>query len=142
MAWWDEVAALHREMFKLERSLGGLMNMHGKPEVLFIIDPRKEAIAVQEAMKVGATLIGIVDTNSDPDGIDYVIPGNDDAIRSIRLITHALADAILGDEPDSLQAERDGDGPDLQPSGVPRRPFPTIGSTEIALPLPDFDEED
>jgi small subunit ribosomal protein S2 len=137
-----EVAALNREMFKLERSLGGLKNMRGKPEVLFIIDPRTEAIAVQEAMKVGATVIGIVDTNSDPEGIDYVIPGNDDAIRSIRLITSAVADAILGDDPDSFQANPDDDDPDLQPSGVPRRPFPTIGSTEIALPLPDFDDED
>lgn len=137
-----EQAVLNRELTKLDKSLGGIKTMRGKPDILFIVDPRRDAIAVQEAMKVGATVIGIVDTNSDPEGIDYVIPGNDDSIRSIRLITRALADAILGDEPDSFQAEPGDDGPDLQPSGIPRRPLPNIGGTEIALPSPEFEDED
>jgi small subunit ribosomal protein S2 len=90
-----EVAVLNRELTKLEKSLGGLKNMRGKPDILFIIDQKREEIAVAEAQKMGITIVGIIDTNCNPDGIDYVIPGNDDSIRSIKLITGALADAIL-----------------------------------------------
>lgn len=90
-----EVAVLNRELAKLEKSLGGIKSMRGKPDVLFIIDQKREFIAVAEANKVGVTVVGIVDTNCDPDGIDYVIPGNDDSIRSIRLIASRVADAIL-----------------------------------------------
>ena len=84
-----------RDMEKLERSIGGIKDMAGLPDALFVIDVDHERIAVQEANKLGIPVIGIVDTNSDPDGIDYVIPGNDDAIRAIKLYASAMADAIL-----------------------------------------------
>jgi small subunit ribosomal protein S2 len=90
-----EQAVLNRELTKLEKSLGGLKNMRGKPDVLFVIDQKREEIAVLEAKKMNVILVGIIDTNCNPDGIDYVIPGNDDSIRSIKLITGALANAII-----------------------------------------------
>lgn len=84
-----------REMEKLERSIGGIKEMGGLPDALFVIDVDHERIAVQEANKLGIPVIGVVDTNSNPDGIDYVIPGNDDAIRAIQIYAGALADAVL-----------------------------------------------
>lgn len=84
-----------RMMEKLDRSIGGIKDMAGLPDVLFVIDVDHERIAIQEANKLGIPVIGIVDTNSDPDGVDYVIPGNDDAIRAIKLYTAAIADAVL-----------------------------------------------
>ncbi|HAD10262.1 MAG TPA: 30S ribosomal protein S2 [Porticoccaceae bacterium] len=84
-----------RSMEKLERSIGGIKDMGGLPDALFVIDVDHERIAVQEANKLGIPVIGIVDTNSNPDGIDVVVPGNDDAIRAINLYTVAMADAIL-----------------------------------------------
>ena len=84
-----------RTMEKLDRSIGGIKDMAGLPDVLFVIDVDHERIAIQEANKLGIPVIGIVDTNSNPDGIDYVIPGNDDAIRAIKLYTAAIADAAL-----------------------------------------------
>jgi small subunit ribosomal protein S2 len=90
-----ELAVLNRELYKLEKSLGGIKNMRGKPDILFIIDQKREFIAVAEAKKIGISTVGIIDTNCDPDGIDYVIPGNDDSIRSIKLITGKVADSIL-----------------------------------------------
>ncbi|MBL6808175.1 MAG: 30S ribosomal protein S2 [Pseudomonadales bacterium] len=83
-----------REMEKLERSIGGIKDMGGLPDALFVIDVEHERIAISEANKLGIPVIGIVDTNSNPDGIDHVIPGNDDAIRAIRLYVAAFADAI------------------------------------------------
>ena len=80
---------------KLERSIGGIKEMSGLPDVLFVVDVDHERIAVTEANKLGIPVIGIVDTNSDPDGVDYVIPGNDDAIRAIKLYVSAVADAVL-----------------------------------------------
>ena len=90
-----EVATLQKEMYNLERNLGGIKNMNGLPSAIFIVDPRKEHNAVLEAKKLGIPVIAIVDTNCDPDDADYVIPGNDDAIRAIRLISSVLADAVL-----------------------------------------------
>jgi small subunit ribosomal protein S2 len=90
-----ELAVLNRELFKLEKSLGGIKTMRGRPDILFIIDQKRELIAVSEAKKIGITVVGIIDTNCDPDGIDYVIPGNDDSIRSIKLILSKVADSIL-----------------------------------------------
>ncbi|MEC9410829.1 MAG: 30S ribosomal protein S2 [Pseudomonadota bacterium] len=84
-----------REMDTLERSIGGIKEMGGLPDAMFVIDVDHERIAVQEANKLGIPVIGIVDTNSNPDGIDYVIPGNDDAIRAIQIYVSAAADAIL-----------------------------------------------
>jgi len=84
-----------REMDKLEKSIGGIKEMGGLPDALFVIDVDHERIAIQEANKLGIPVIGVVDTNSNPDGIDYVIPANDDAIRAIKLYSSAMADAIL-----------------------------------------------
>ena len=84
-----------REMEKLERSIGGIKEMGGLPDMLFVVDVDHERIAVQEANKLGIPVVGIVDTNSNPDGIDYVIPGNDDAIRAIQIYASAIADAVL-----------------------------------------------
>jgi small subunit ribosomal protein S2 len=90
-----EVVQLKKEQERLEKFLGGIKNMKGLPDALFIIDPRKERIAVAEAHKLNIPIVGIVDTNCDPDEIDYVIPANDDAIRAVKLITAKIADAIL-----------------------------------------------
>ncbi|MBO8127590.1 MAG: 30S ribosomal protein S2 [Peptococcaceae bacterium] len=90
-----EIARLMREKGKLEKYLGGIKNMNKLPAALFVIDPRKERIAVAEARKLGIPIIAIVDTNCDPDEIDFVIPGNDDAIRAVRLLTAKIADAVL-----------------------------------------------
>ena len=90
-----EVIKLNLEIEKLEKFLGGIKNMKKLPGALFIVDPRKEKIAVAEAKKLGIPVVAIVDTNCDPDEIDYVIPGNDDAIRAVKLIAGAMADAII-----------------------------------------------
>lgn len=90
-----EVILLRKEKERLEKFLGGIKNMRRLPDALFIIDPRKERIAVAEARKLGIPIVGIVDTNCDPDEIDYVIPGNDDAIRAVKLLTAKMADAIV-----------------------------------------------
>ncbi len=90
-----EVMKLRAEKEKLQRFLGGIKDMLGLPDAVFIVDPRKERIAVSEARKLKIPIIAIVDTNCDPDEIDYVIPGNDDAIRAVRLITAKLADAVI-----------------------------------------------
>ena len=90
-----EVAALTKEMEDLERNIGGIKTMPGLPAAIFIVDPRKEHNAVLEAKKLGIPVVAIVDTNCDPDDADYVIPGNDDAIRAIKLISSVLADAVI-----------------------------------------------
>lgn len=90
-----EVSKLEKELVKLKKYLDGIKDMAKLPGAVFIVDPRKERIPLKEAMKLGITAIAIVDTNCDPDGIDFVIPSNDDAIRSIRLITSKIADASL-----------------------------------------------
>ena len=90
-----EVIKLELEMEKLEKFLGGVKNMDQLPKALFVVDPRKEHIAVAEARKLHIPIVAIVDTNCDPDEIDYIIPGNDDAIRAVRLIYSAMADAVL-----------------------------------------------
>jgi small subunit ribosomal protein S2 len=84
-----------REMDKLDRSIGGIKDMGGLPDALFVIDVDHERIAIKEANKLGIPVIGVVDTNSDPDGVDYVIPGNDDAIRAIQIYVKAVADTCL-----------------------------------------------
>ena len=90
-----EVAIKQKEMFDLEKNYGGIKTMETLPSALFIVDPKKEANAVLEAKKLGIPVIAIVDTNCDPDDADYIIPGNDDAIRAIKLISAALADAVI-----------------------------------------------
>lgn len=99
-----EVVKLNLEIEKLEKFLGGIKNMKKLPGALFIVDPRKEKIAVAEAKKLGIPVVAIVDTNCDPDEIDYVIPGNDDAIRAVKLIAGAMADAIIEAHQGSTEA--------------------------------------
>ena len=90
-----EVAKLQKEWDKLEKNLGGIKDMTRIPDAIFVVDPKKEKICVQEAHSLGITLIGIADTNCDPEDLDYVIPGNDDAIRAVKLIVGKMADAII-----------------------------------------------
>ncbi|MBC7340058.1 MAG: 30S ribosomal protein S2 [Firmicutes bacterium] len=90
-----EVARLERERTRLDKYLGGIKGMKELPSALFVVDPRKEAIAVKEARRLRIPIVAIVDTNCDPDEIDYLIPGNDDAIRAVKLITARMADAVL-----------------------------------------------
>ncbi|MFH1217935.1 MAG: 30S ribosomal protein S2 [Pseudomonadota bacterium] len=108
-----EALGMEKELIKLERNLGGIKNMKGLPTAIFVVDPKREDIAIDEANRLGIPVIAIADTNCDPDGLDYLIPGNDDAIRSIKLITSKIADAILAGkakrgeevEPDDAIAE-------------------------------------
>ncbi|MFY0664166.1 MAG: 30S ribosomal protein S2 [Natronospirillum sp.] len=90
-----EILMRHREMEKLEKSIGGIKEMGGLPDALFVIDVDHERIAITEANKLGIPVIGVVDTNSNPDGVDYIIPGNDDAIRAIEIYVGAIADAVM-----------------------------------------------
>jgi len=90
-----EVMLLKKEMDRLERFLGGIKDMNGVPDAMFVIDPRKERIAIAEARKLNIPIVAIVDTNCDPDEIDYIIPGNDDAIRAVKLLTAKMADAVI-----------------------------------------------
>src|SRR4051812_42078595 len=114
-----EVALLQNEMDKLKKNLGGIQEMSRLPGCLFVIDPKKEHIAIHEATRLGIPIVALVDTNCDPEGIDYVIPGNDDAIRSIRLFCGKIADAAVegkaryqahhAGEPQQAEAEEDRD---------------------------------
>ena len=90
-----EVVNLKKEWDKLEKNLGGIKDMKKLPDAIFVVDPKKEKICVQEAHSLGITLIGIADTNCDPEELDYVIPGNDDAIRAVKLIVSKMADAVI-----------------------------------------------
>ena len=90
-----EVIGLRKEWDKLEKNLGGIKDMTRIPDAIFVVDPKKENICVQEARALGITLIGIGDTNCDPDELDYIIPGNDDAIRAVKLIVSKMADAVI-----------------------------------------------
>ena len=90
-----EVIQIKKEWAKLEANLGGIKNMDRVPDCIFVVDPKKEKICVQEAHRLGITLIGIGDTNCDPEELDYIIPGNDDAIRAVKLIVSKMADAVI-----------------------------------------------
>lgn len=105
-----EVSKLRLEMDKLEKNLGGISNMTQLPTCIFVVDPRKEHIAVLEARRLNIPIIGIVDTNCDPDEVDYIIPGNDDAIRAVKLIAGKLADAVLeGKQGEQIEMEAEED---------------------------------
>ena len=110
-----EALELTREVEKMQKTLGGIKAMRTTPGALFIIDPKKEYIAVREANKLGIPVVALCDTNCDPGGIDYVVPGNDDAIKSIRLFTAAIADAAI----EGGQMDRSGGGADQVVSGGP-----------------------
>ena len=101
-----EVLGLKKEMAKLERNLGGIKDMEEMPGVIFLVDPKKEHIAILEAKKLNIPVIGLVDTNCNPEEVDYAIPGNDDAIRAVKLITDVMANAIIeGRQGESFEAE-------------------------------------
>ena len=104
-----EVGQLKKQHERLVKFLGGIRDMKAIPDVMFVVDPRKERIAVAEAIKLNIPLVGIVDTNCDPDEIDYIIPANDDAIRAVRLLTSKMADALLearqGEDEEAAQEE-------------------------------------
>jgi len=129
-----EAMQLRKERQKLERFLKGIKGMERLPDALFAVDTRKERIALREAKRLGITTIAIVDTNCDPGDVDYVIPGNDEAIRSIRLITSTIADAILEGakafEPESVGPRRRPESDAGQ--GVPSVPAEALTSEEIA----------
>jgi small subunit ribosomal protein S2 len=112
-----EILRLEREREKLESALGGIRDMNKLPAALFVVDTKKEAIAVAEAVKLGIAIIAIVDTNCDPDAIDYPIPANDDAFKSINLVTHAIADAVV--EGSSTQMRRTEEEPGDEPTRAP-----------------------
>jgi small subunit ribosomal protein S2 len=122
------------ELEKLEANLGGVADMRRQPDAVFIVDLKKEALAVREARRLGMPVIALVDTNADPDEADYVIPGNDDAIRSCSLVTRVLADAIDAGKqkvtqrdfkPPADEAPVDVTGPDIEPEGPDAVPVPT-----------------
>ena len=125
-----EVLKLRHEKEKLERNLGGMQNLERLPDAVFVIDTKKEHIAVAEARKLGIPVIAIVDTNADPDEVDYVIPGNDDAIRSVALVTRIIADALAegrGEGRRELVTTRDE--PEFQPE-------PDAGRRQADEPAP------
>src|SRR5258708_3606725 len=126
-----EVSRLEKERERFEKYLGGLKNMGSLPGAMFVIDPAKESIALQEANKIGIPVVAITDTNCDPDKVDFVIPGNDDAIRSIKLITARISDAVVegsqrrketvGREDQGQGGRRDGPQAEIIPGSRPRR---------------------
>jgi small subunit ribosomal protein S2 len=124
-----EVLKLRHEKEKLERNLGGMQNLERLPDAVYVIDTKKEHIAVAEARKLGIPVIAIVDTNADPDEVDYVIPGNDDAIRSVALVTRIIADALAEGRQEGRQALVTKVEPEFQPE-----PEPDTGRTEAAEP--------
>jgi small subunit ribosomal protein S2 len=116
-----EVIRLRREMEKLDKSLGGIKDMNGLPDALFVIDVGHEKIAISEARKLGIPIVGVVDTNNSPDGIDYIIPGNDDAIRAVQLYTQGAAEAVLaGKEAMPQLGGEEDEFVELDESGKPK----------------------
>ena len=114
-----EVILLKKEMEKLERNLGGIKDMEEIPGVIFLVDPKKEHIAILEAKKLGIPVIGLVDTNCNPEEVDYAIPGNDDAIRAVKLITDVMANAIIeGKQGESFEAEEVAEEVSEEPSSM------------------------
>jgi len=118
-----EALARQRELDKLERGLGGIKNMDGLPDVLFVVDVGHEKIAVAEAVKLGIPVVGVVDTNNSPEGVDYLIPGNDDAIRAISLYVSAVADAVI----DARQAAQAADVDEAVSGGEAAESAPADG---------------
>jgi small subunit ribosomal protein S2 len=120
-----EVGRLTDELEKLEKFLGGIKDMHRLPDAVFIVDPKKERIAVMEARKLKIPIIAVVDTNCDPDEIDYLVPGNDDAIRAVKLMVSKIADAIIEGRTESESGYEDGayaDAPAFEPAEAEPEP--------------------
>ncbi|MBN1882077.1 MAG: 30S ribosomal protein S2 [Deltaproteobacteria bacterium] len=137
-----------REMEKLNKNLGGIKEMTKLPDAVFVVDPRKERIAVNEAKKLGIPVIAVIDTNCDPDPIDYIIPGNDDAIRSIRLFSSKLTNAIIQGRQQSKRevAPDTGEEPDkadeAQETKAEEKPEPEAAETNEAETVPDDSPEE
>jgi small subunit ribosomal protein S2 len=142
-----EVLKLRHEKEKLERNLGGMQNLERVPDAVFVIDTKKEHIAVAEARKLGIPVIAIVDTNCDPDEVDYVIPGNDDAIRSVALVTRIIADALAEGRQEGRAAlvtrkEEPEFQPEPQPQPEPQsQPQPEAAEPAAAAPAADGESE-
>lgn len=119
-----ELAVFNKELDKLQKTLGGIKNMRGKADILFVIDQQKEEIAIREANATGIKVVAIIDTNCNPDGINFPIPGNDDSIRSVKLITAAIADSII--------EGYEGQVPDVHRINTPKSSFkkPLIGTSQ------------
>jgi len=143
---------LRREMDKLERSLGGIKNMEALPDALFVVDVGHEKIAIKEAQKLGIPVVGVVDTNNSPDGVDYVIPGNDDAIRAIQLYVRGVAAAVLegraaaagaGGSPDEFVELDDTAGPGeaAEPAAKEAAKAPATDAGEGAAPEAASEQE-
>ncbi|HEX6230219.1 MAG TPA: 30S ribosomal protein S2 [Actinomycetota bacterium] len=128
-----EAIRLRHEKEKLERNLGGMQNLERLPDAVFVIDTKKEQIAVNEARKLGLPVIAIVDTNCDPDEVDYVIPGNDDAIRSVSLVTRIVADALIEGRQEGREAVvTRATGPEIEPEPEPAAPSEPAAASEPA----------
>ncbi|HKK13128.1 MAG TPA: 30S ribosomal protein S2 [Gammaproteobacteria bacterium] len=147
-----EALMLRREMDKLERSLGGIKNMEALPDALFVVDVGHEKIAIKEAQKLGIPVVGVVDTNNSPDGVDYVIPGNDDAIRAIQLYVRGVAAAVLegrasaagaGGSPDEFVELDDTAGPGeaAEPAAKEAAKAPATDAGEGAAPEAASEQE-
>jgi len=133
-----EVAKLLHEKEKLDKNIGGIKNMKQIPDVLFIVDPRKERIAILEARNLGIPIVAIVDTNCDPEEVDYVIPGNDDAIRAVKLIAGKMADAVI-EARQGLQFE--ASGATIAPTAAPQ-PVPANDAPEdVPVPVINFETD-
>lgn len=120
-----EILLMEKERIKLERNIGGIKDMRSLPSVIFVVDPRKEGIGVNEARKLDIPVVAIIDTNCDPEGVDYLIPGNDDAIRSIRLISHYIAEAVLRG-----QAAKDGEDASEEAMAAAHSDVEAVAATE------------
>lgn len=127
-----EVSKLREEMTKLNRFLGGIKDMNKLPQALFIVDPKKEYIALHEAKKLGIPIVAIVDTNCDPDEIDYPIPGNDDAIRAVRLFTSKIADGLI-----EGHAEHEAMSKDSETKAVKEKPHTEENDKEVTKEVKD-----
>ncbi len=126
-----EVLKMDRLRRKLEQNLGGIKDMDGLPDAVFVVDAKQEQIAVKEANKLGIPVIAIVDTNCDPDGIDYIIPGNDDAIRAIRLISSRIADAVLEGREKFLETQQAETDKDLAEEAGEETEAPPVSEGEV-----------
>jgi len=128
-----ELLKLERERAKLDQALGGIKEMGGLPDILFIIDTNKEDLAVQEATKLGLPVIAVIDSNSNPEGVTYPIPGNDDAMRAISLFCELISGAVL----DGLQAEMVASGVDAGEQEEPTAEIATVPEVTVAAPAPE-----
>ena len=128
-----EILRLQRELDKLHSVLGGIKDMPGLPDLCFIIDPHREDIAVSECRKLGIPIVAVTDTNSDPDLIDYIIPGNDDAIRAIKLFVSAMADACLEGKAMRKEVDLDDMAREMKAADTPEAPAQESPETEAAV---------